>query len=137
MLLNSESRPTSSTFPLLLFSLNYSTFRALRQLAPDLNLNMPFQFVDNNAPIGRAARKNIRSHVAIGKNAGKTLVRRSRTKAFVLKPHIPSTFEIPCQIGDGLSGICIPTTLSPRFRPIVQKCMLGQPTNDAGNQYRS
>ncbi|KFY40147.1 hypothetical protein V494_03620 [Pseudogymnoascus sp. VKM F-4513 (FW-928)] len=42
---------------------------------------MAFEFVDNNAPIDRAVRRRIRSHVAIGKNAGRTLVRPSRTKA--------------------------------------------------------
>lgn len=100
---------------------------------------MPFEFVDNNAPIGRAARKRIRSHVAAGKNAGKTLVRPSRKKAFVLRaenhpPKIPEpsnelkydifmSSEIGRQIGDGLSVMRIPSALSPGFRRIVQKGM--------------
>ncbi|RDW84262.1 hypothetical protein BP6252_01852 [Coleophoma cylindrospora] len=42
---------------------------------------MPFAFVDNNAAIDHAARRKIRSHVARGRNAGKTVVRPSRKKA--------------------------------------------------------
>jgi hypothetical protein len=43
---------------------------------------MPFEFIDNNAPIDRASRKRIRSHVAKGKNVGRKVVRPSRIKAF-------------------------------------------------------
>jgi hypothetical protein len=98
---------------------------------------MPFEFVDNSAPIGQVARKRIRRHVAVGKNAGKTLARPSRKKAFILRaePHTPripgpldrSEYDKPVpssigrQIGDGLSVMCIPTTLSPGFQRIVQK----------------
>lgn len=99
---------------------------------------MLFEFVDNSSPIGRVARKRIRSHVAVGKNAGKTVVRPSRKNASVLRAEhtlgtpgplytskcdkiVPSS--IGRQIGDGLSVMCIPTTLSPGFRRIVQKGM--------------
>ena len=41
---------------------------------------MPLEFIDNSATIDRAARRRIRSHVALGRNAGKTLVRPSRKK---------------------------------------------------------
>jgi hypothetical protein len=37
-----------------------------------------FQFVDNGAPLDGITRKSMRSHVMKGRNAGKTLQRRSR-----------------------------------------------------------
>ena len=41
---------------------------------------MKFQFVDNNGAVDGAARKQIRSHVAKGRNAGRKLSRPSRKK---------------------------------------------------------
>ncbi|KAL2832970.1 hypothetical protein BDW59DRAFT_94644 [Aspergillus cavernicola] len=56
---------------------------------------MPFEFIDNTTAIDRTSRKRIRSHVATGKNANKTLTRPS--KALALKDssaaapfHVPS-----------------------------------------------
>ncbi|EED17343.1 conserved hypothetical protein [Talaromyces stipitatus ATCC 10500] len=42
---------------------------------------MTFEFIDNNSKIDPRTRKRIRSLVATGKNAGKTVVRPSRIKA--------------------------------------------------------
>lgn len=102
---------------------------------------MPFEFVDNNAPIDRDARKKIRSHVAIGRNVGKTHSRPSRKEAFVLPtktriskavqkiPHLDSdesidlVVEIERQIGDGLSVLCLPALLTLGSRSTVRKGM--------------
>lgn len=46
---------------------------------------MPIQFIDNRSAIDHATRKRIRSHVAMGRNVGKTIVRRSKTKAHELR----------------------------------------------------
>lgn len=54
---------------------------------------MPFEFIDNNARIDRKTRKRIRSLVATGKNAGKTVVRPSRIKAFKEQPIYPTVFS--------------------------------------------
>lgn len=43
---------------------------------------MSFQFIDNNAVSNGAVRRQIRGHVARGKNAGKTVMRPSRKKAY-------------------------------------------------------
>jgi hypothetical protein len=90
---------------------------------------MVFAFVDNNATIDRAARKRIRSHVAIGRNAGKTIVRSSREKAVGLGAIAASARNptVKCvekaryskneedlvpifyrQVGDGLSVVSFP-----------------------------
>lgn len=63
---------------------------------------MPFEFIDNNARIDRKTRKRIRSLVATGKNAGKTVVRPSRIKAFQSKyptvySTVPGTVELQQQ----------------------------------------
>jgi hypothetical protein len=105
---------------------------------------MPFEFVDNNAAIDRAARRRIRSHVAMGRNAGKTLVRPSRKKAFRLRvqtatalTRIPKLVEdahdfesnkkmvpeIERQVGDGLSVLSFPEQMTPRSRRLVQRGM--------------
>jgi len=107
---------------------------------------MPFEFVDNNAAIDHAARKRIRAHVALGKNAGKKLSRPSRKKAFGVKTsttliHIPKGVEtthahdsesaeevlpeIEQQIGDGLSILSFPVRLTPGYKRLVQKGMCG------------
>lgn len=54
---------------------------------------MPFEFIDNNARIDRKTRKRIRSLVATGKNAGKTVVRPSRIKAFKEQSKYPAAFS--------------------------------------------
>lgn len=54
---------------------------------------MPFEFIDNNASIDRKTRKRIRSLVATGKNAGKTVVRPSRIKAFKEQSKYPIAFS--------------------------------------------
>ncbi|EAQ84118.1 predicted protein [Chaetomium globosum CBS 148.51] len=46
---------------------------------------MKFEFVDNSSTIDKTARKRIRSHVAIGRNAGKKISRRSK-KELLRKP---------------------------------------------------
>ncbi|KAJ8069238.1 hypothetical protein OCU04_002904 [Sclerotinia nivalis] len=48
---------------------------------------MPFEFI-NNAVIGPAARKRIRSHVAVGRNVGKKLVRTSRKRSIGIRREI-------------------------------------------------
>ncbi|KAL3489893.1 hypothetical protein BJX62DRAFT_238712 [Aspergillus germanicus] len=59
---------------------------------------MPFEFIDNNAPIDRASRRRIRSRAATGKNANRTLARPS--KAHLLKnPAASSTpFKAPTSL---------------------------------------
>lgn len=54
---------------------------------------MPFEFIDNNVRIDRNTRKRIRSLVATGKNAGKTVVRPSRIKAFKEQSKNPTAFS--------------------------------------------
>ena len=101
---------------------------------------MPFEFVDNNAVIDHAARRRIRSHVAKGKNVGKTIVRTSRQKAFGSKANstrelvrIPKASEdeadseswdravdeIERQLGDGLSAFSFPVQIGPESRSLV------------------
>ncbi|KAK3293589.1 uncharacterized protein B0H64DRAFT_327211 [Chaetomium fimeti] len=46
---------------------------------------MKFEFVDNSGAIDGTARKRIRSHVAIGRNAGKKISRPSKKKALLNK----------------------------------------------------
>ncbi|KFZ20262.1 hypothetical protein V501_00247 [Pseudogymnoascus sp. VKM F-4519 (FW-2642)] len=105
---------------------------------------MPFQFVDNNTPIDRAARRRIRSHVATGKNAGRTLVRPSRTKAAARETGARPIAAIVCvprvvadardveaeeeggcaierMIGDRLSVFSFPEQGSVKARGIVQR----------------
>jgi hypothetical protein len=58
---------------------------------------MPFEFIDNNAPIDRASRRRIRSRAATGKNANRTVARPS--KAYVLKNPAASTpFKAPTSL---------------------------------------
>ncbi len=104
---------------------------------------MPPEFIDNNAIIDRAARRRIRSHVAMGRNAGKTLVRPSKRKlglgiknATALS-RIPKVvedtrdsesnedvfYEIERQVGDGLSVLSIPKHPNPGSTGLVQKGM--------------
>jgi hypothetical protein len=104
---------------------------------------MPFEFVDNSAVIDRATRRRIRSHVAVGKNRGKLVVRPSRKEAFLLKGkiYIPEEAmkdkghlerskhvvpEIERQIGDGLSVLSLPGSWSPGFKGAVQKGMYSE-----------
>ncbi|KFY93114.1 hypothetical protein V498_04558 [Pseudogymnoascus sp. VKM F-4517 (FW-2822)] len=104
---------------------------------------MPFEFVDNNAAIDRAARRRIRSHVAIGKNVGRTIVRPSRAKvdareagsrpiaAIVCVPHVVAEARnqeveeegkcaIEPMVGDVLSVFSFPEQTSVRSRRVVQ-----------------
>lgn len=107
---------------------------------------MPFEFVDNNAAIDRAARRRIRSHVAIGKNVGRTIVRPSRAKtdareaesqsiaAIVCVPHVVAdarnqevveegSCAIERMVGDVLSVFSFPEQDSVRSRRVVQTGM--------------
>jgi len=105
---------------------------------------MPFEFVDNNAAIGRSARKRIRRHVAMGRNAGKKLLRPSRMKAPGLKVgavielasisrHEENDHEVQSgqeivpgferQVGDTLSVLSFPEQLTPASRSLVQRGM--------------
>ncbi len=98
---------------------------------------MPFEFIDNTTAIDRAARRRIRSHVAMGKNAGKTLVRRSRIKkapnSNVYSDAIETSrgtndkkyvsLEIERQLGDGLSVLSLPRQVTPESISLVQKGM--------------
>ncbi|KAL4948481.1 hypothetical protein BDW69DRAFT_189225 [Aspergillus filifer] len=54
---------------------------------------MPFEFIDNNAVIDRAARKRIRKHAATGMNANRTLTRASKGAA--LKANTTTPFYTP------------------------------------------
>lgn len=102
---------------------------------------MRLEFIDNNTVIDRAARKRIRSHAAMGRNAGKTLVRPSRKKlfgpgvstttAFIPIPkvqvegHQSESSEdavpgIERQVDDGL---CFPVQLAPGSRSLVRRGM--------------
>ena len=105
---------------------------------------MPFEFVDNNAAIDHAARRRIRSHVATGKNAGRTLIRPSRTKAareararpiaaIVCVPRVVADARrmeveeedcaIERMIGDGLSVFSFPEQGNVKARRVVQSGM--------------
>ncbi|KAF2493962.1 hypothetical protein BU16DRAFT_562918 [Lophium mytilinum] len=102
---------------------------------------MPFQFIDSNASIDRATRRRIRSHVAMGKNVGRKIVRPSRIKAFERRPetskaiiHIPKisehTYDLECTkdmvpgtpklIGDWLSVLSFPEQ-PPGSKHLVQR----------------
>lgn len=59
---------------------------------------MSFEFI-NNAAIDRVARKRIRSHVAMGKNAGKKLV-RSRKRPVGMRREITSPTIRPPNVQD-------------------------------------
>ncbi len=92
---------------------------------------MRLEFIDNNTAIDRAARRRIRSHVARGRNAGKTLMRQSRS---VFGPRLKSATasihelksiedvvpEIESQISDGLS---FPARLSSGSRSLIRRGM--------------
>ena len=113
-------------------------------------VTMPFEFIDNNATIDRAARRRIRSHVAIGRNAGKTLVRPSRKKLELgvknttAVTRIPKViedtrdsginedvpYEIERQVGNGLSVFSIPKQLNPASTGLVQRGMYGNLKTD-------
>jgi hypothetical protein len=108
-----------------------------------MNPTMPLEFIDNNATIDRAARRRIRSHVAMGRNAGKTFVRLSRkklglgmknTKALIRIPKVIEgtrdsesndhvVHEIERQVGDGLSVLSIPQRPSPESTGLIQRGM--------------
>jgi hypothetical protein len=103
---------------------------------------MPFEFVDNNVAIDRTARRRIRSHVAMGRNAGRTLVRPSRRKAAGRGGAVVATFCIPriveddsCSlgskdegvyaierlVGNGLSVVSFPDQVDVKSRGLVQR----------------
>ena len=106
---------------------------------------MSLEFIDSNATIDRATRRQIRSHVAMGRNAGKTLVRPSRKKLGLgikntttpiripkiiddihdSKKNEDIVHEIERQVGNGLSVLSIPTQLNPESTGLVQKGMYG------------
>ncbi|KAH6622688.1 hypothetical protein F5144DRAFT_497292 [Chaetomium tenue] len=61
---------------------------------------MKFEFVDNSNAIDKTARKRIRSHVAIGRNAGKKISRRSKKELLrrptrAPSPQVTSALEQP------------------------------------------
>lgn len=106
---------------------------------------MSFQFVDNNATINGAARRRIRSHVAMGRNAGKKIARPSRKEAFGQRIktsttliRIPKVIEdihdsessgdillrLGRQVGDGLSVLSFPEQLTAGSKGLVQKGMI-------------
>jgi hypothetical protein len=110
---------------------------------------MTFEFVDNNTAIDRAARRRIRSHVAMGRNAGKKLTRPSRKEAFRLKTKTGMAAvgisdvlesmqdsensgeivpEIGRPIGDDLSVLFFPVQLNSGSRRLVQRGMYSQLT---------
>lgn len=99
---------------------------------------MTFEFIDNNA-IDGATRKKIRSHAALGKNAGRRLVRPSRKTAQAPRLmaaatliRIPKTVqdaflvdrnegfvpEIERQVAD---GVCFPIQLESEARRLAQR----------------
>ncbi|KAL3705745.1 hypothetical protein TMatcc_006754 [Talaromyces marneffei ATCC 18224] len=108
---------------------------------------MPFEFIDNNARIDRKTRKRIRSLVATGKNAGKTVVRPSRIKAFKEQSKYPTIFssvpgstdlkqqessspnetasicEIERPIGDDVFFVFTPNQLNPTSRYLAKRAI--------------
>lgn len=92
---------------------------------------MPFEFI-NNATINQAVRKRIRSHVALGRNAGKKLIRPSKMKSTGMKrvvtsacinsrsaqigsshleqndPEENTTYEIERPVGDNIPCLSFP-----------------------------
>ena len=109
---------------------------------------MPFEFVDNNAAIDRAARKRIRRHVAMGRNVGRKLARPSRKASLELGGAAATAFRytpnaedqesnnelvpvIERQIGDGLSVPSFPGQ-TPNSRQIAQRGNYGHLQNERG-----
>ncbi|KAF7921859.1 hypothetical protein EAE99_007622 [Botrytis elliptica] len=95
---------------------------------------MPFEFI-NNATIDDAVRKRIRSHVALGRNAGKKLVRPSKMRPTRMKRVVTSAcinlssaqidsentiYEIERQVGDNISCLSFPDH-SFKDKQIVQR----------------
>ncbi|KAM0129915.1 hypothetical protein ACHAP3_007652 [Botrytis cinerea] len=104
---------------------------------------MPFEFI-NNAEINRAARKRIRSHVALGRNAGKKLVRPSKMRPTGMKRVVTSAginlegaqidsirleqkdseensmYEIERQVGDSITCLSLPNHAF-KDRKIIQR----------------
>lgn len=64
---------------------------------------MPFQFVDNNSAIDSSTRRRIRSHVAIGRNVGKTRPSKKRTNELSTKK--PVGFVIIPDIENNIDGL--------------------------------
>ncbi|RDW60302.1 hypothetical protein BP5796_11908 [Coleophoma crateriformis] len=92
---------------------------------------MPFAFVDNNTAIDHAARRKIRSHVARGRNAGKTVVRPSRKKAETtaaalvraswLAGETRDPMPLLRQVGDRLSVVSFPEQPTEASKSLVQR----------------
>ncbi|KAF7853358.1 uncharacterized protein EAF02_012012 [Botrytis sinoallii] len=95
---------------------------------------MPFEFI-NNATVNDAVRKRIRSHVALGRNAGKKLVRPSKMRPTGMKRVATSacinlsstqidsentTFGIERQVGDNIPCLSFPDH-SLKDKQIVQR----------------
>lgn len=107
---------------------------------------MPFEFI-NNAEINRAARKRIRSHVALGRNAGKKLVRPSKMRPTGMKRVVTSAginlegaqidsirleqkdseensmYEIERQVGDSITCLSLPNHAF-KDRKIIQRSIV-------------
>ncbi|KAI1443620.1 hypothetical protein F5Y02DRAFT_200806 [Annulohypoxylon stygium] len=96
---------------------------------------MPFEFVDNTT-IDRDARRLIRSHVAKGKNVGKT--HPSRKKRAIMKIETARSSDrtrkeyctydmanptIEPQIGDSLSLTSLPIESTPGSRTLIRKAL--------------
>ncbi|KAL5340725.1 hypothetical protein BJX70DRAFT_396426 [Aspergillus crustosus] len=103
---------------------------------------MPFEFIDNNAPIDRAARKRIRTRAAAGKNANRTLTRLPKTTALNSNTAVPFLaptslrrsrsprngsindnelhIEIHTPIGDGLR---LPVSVPVKSRSLVREAL--------------
>ncbi|KAM0151087.1 hypothetical protein ACHAPG_008478 [Botrytis cinerea] len=104
---------------------------------------MPFEFI-NNAEINRSARKRIRRHVALGRNAGKKLVRPSKMRPTGMKRVVTSAginlegaqidsirleqkdseensmYEIERQVGDSITCLSLPNHAF-KDRKIIQR----------------
>jgi len=111
-----------------------------------LSIVMPFEFI-NNAEINRAARKRIRSHVALGRNAGKKLVRPSKMRPTGMKRVVTSAginleaaqidsirleqkdseensmYEIERQVGDSITCLSLPNHAF-KDRKIIQRSIV-------------
>ncbi|RAL12594.1 uncharacterized protein BO97DRAFT_451140 [Aspergillus homomorphus CBS 101889] len=100
---------------------------------------MRWEFVDENSAISTTTRKRIRSHVARGKNAGRTCRRPPRLSSVGDKP---SSFQVPIIIANAhavavdrdrdlachlerpiTNGLIFPVELAPQTRIIAEKVL--------------
>ncbi|KAI9369083.1 hypothetical protein BJX61DRAFT_536724 [Aspergillus egyptiacus] len=77
---------------------------------------MPFEFIDNNTTIDRAARKRIRSRAATGKNTNRVLARTSR--AVAQRSTVTALFNFPASLRQHRTVRTTPTLVeTPIERP--------------------